>query len=38
LGFVRHTDRAEQTARETAWTLTATAGRIFTQILHGEAR
>lgn len=37
-GFVRRTDRAEQTVRETSWTLTATAAQIFTQILHGEAR
>ncbi|MEV4115473.1 hypothetical protein [Nonomuraea sp. NPDC049695] len=37
-GFVRRNDRAEQTVHETVWTLTATARRIFEQILHGEAR
>ncbi|MEU6715361.1 hypothetical protein ABZ897_28185 [Nonomuraea sp. NPDC046802] len=36
--FVRRTDRAEQTVRETEWTLTSTARRVFDQILHGEAR
>ncbi|MBE1585465.1 hypothetical protein ACFPOI_47790 [Nonomuraea angiospora] len=37
-GFVRRTDRAKRTVRETAWTLTATARRMFQQILRGEAR
>ncbi|GAA3235309.1 hypothetical protein GCM10020216_056910 [Nonomuraea helvata] len=36
--FVRRTDREKQTVRETAWTLSVTAQRIFQQILHGEAR
>lgn len=38
LSFVRRTDRAEQSVRETAWMLTATAIRTFAQILRGEAR
>ncbi|GGO80597.1 hypothetical protein [Nonomuraea cavernae] len=38
LSFVCRTDRAKQTVRETSWTLTATAIRIFAQILCGEAR
>jgi len=35
--FVRRTDRKEQTVHETSWTLTATAVRLFAQILRGEA-
>ena len=37
-GFVRRTDRDKRTVHETAWTLIATASRIFVQILRGEAR
>ncbi|MFI7708779.1 hypothetical protein [Nonomuraea sp. NPDC049480] len=37
-GFVRRTDRDNDTVRETAWTLTAIARHTFDQILQGEAR